>query len=260
MHAIRVAMPRIGSVPYLNARPLLEGLGKVTGEKIFLDHPAGLHEAILRGQLQVALLPVVSYLENRELKIIPGTGIACDGEVKSVKVFHNKSKVDLSNTECIFLDPLSKTSQRLLKVLLVKKYDRNLDEIQWATRPEHADSVLQIGDEALKNSHFGNSQDLGLEWKELTGLPFVFACWLTSSPITQDLLTHLHNAKMLGLQKLDEIAQSQEIIDPEDALVYLRDHIKYHIAGPDLVGLKLFFDWVGELENQDYDTSLRFVA
>jgi chorismate dehydratase len=135
-----------------------------------------------------------------------------------------------------------------------------LEEIYWADRPEDADSILQIGDVALKNSHFGNSQDLGKEWQTMTGLPFVFACWMTSSPITQDLLTHLHNAKMLGLQKLDEIARSQEIIDPEDALVYLRDHIKYHIEGPDLVGLKLFFDWVVELENVEYDTSLRFVA
>lgn len=253
-------MPRIGSVPYLNARPLLEGLAKVTGEKIHLDHPAGLHEAIIRGQLQVALLPVVSYLENRELKIIPGTGIACAGEVKSVKVFHEKSKIDLSNTQRIYLDPLSKTSQRLLKVLLVKKYDRKLEEIYWAQRPEDADSILQIGDEALKNSHFGNSQDLGREWQEITGLPFVFACWMTSSPITQDLLTHLHNAKMQGLQNLEDIARAQEIIDPEEALVYLRDHIKYHIEGPDLVGLKLFFDWVVELENAEYDTSLRFVA
>jgi chorismate dehydratase len=253
-------MPGIGSVPYLNARPLLEGLADLTGERIHFDHPAGLHEAISRGRLQVALLPVVSYLENPELKIIPGTGIACDGEVKSVKVFHEKSNIDLSNTERIFLDPCSKTSQRLLKVLLVKKYDRKLDEIYWTSRPKDADSILQIGDEALKNSHFGNSQDLGQEWQELTGLPFVFACWMTSSNITQDLLTHLHNAKMLGLQNLEEIARSQEIIDPEDALVYLRDHIKYHIEGPDLVGLKLFFDWVGELENQDYDTSLRFVA
>jgi chorismate dehydratase len=253
-------MPRIGSVPYLNARPLLEGLGELTGEKIHLDHPAGLHEAIAGGRIQVALLPVVSYLENRELKIIPGTGIACNGEVKSVKVFHEKPRVDLSNTTRIYLDPSSKTSQRLLKVLLVKKYDRNLDEIYWARSPEDAESILQIGDEALKKAHFGNSQDLGQEWQEMTGLPFVFACWMTSSPITQELLTHLHNAKMRGLQKLFEIAQSQEIIDPDDALVYLRDHIKYHIEGPDLVGLKLFFDWLGELENQDYDTSLRFVA
>lgn len=253
-------MPRIGSVPYLNARPLLEGLTKTTGEAIHLDHPAGLHDSILEGYLEVALLPVVSYLENPQLKIIPGTGIGCAGEVKSVKVFHEKPGVDLSNAERIFLDPASKTSQRLLKILLVKKYDRDLDKIIWVQRPVDAESILQIGDEALKNSHFGNAQDLGEEWLELTGLPFVFACWMTSRPIHQELLTHLHNAKMSGLQNLEAIAASQEIIDPNDALVYLRDHIRYHIEGPDLVGLKLFFDWVGELENQNYDTTLRFVA
>lgn len=253
-------MPEIGAVPYLNAQPLVLGLEEATDRGLYFDSPAGLHQAILSNRLDVALLPVVSYLENPQLKLIPGTGIACRGPVLSVKVFHEKPGIDLRNADRIFLDPESITSQRLLKILLKKKYYRDLDEIQWTERPEDAQSHLLIGDRALERSHFGNSTDLGEEWLALTGLPFVFACWMSKGDITQDLLTHLHNAKMRGKNHLEDIANAQEIIDPNDALVYLRDHIKYDIEGPDLVGLKLFFDWVGELENQDYDTSLRFVA
>lgn len=205
-------------------------------------------------------MPVVSYLENRELRLIPGTGVVSHGEVRSVKVFHEKPGIDLANTERICLDPSSKTSQRLLKVLLSQKYNRKLDEILWVENPAEADSVLLIGDQALANSHFGNSTDLGLEWQEFTGLPFVYACWMSQIPITQDLLTKLHNAKMTGLQSVEEIAARQKIISPEDAVQYLTKNIQYHIDGPELVGMKMFFDWVVELENQDYDTSLRFVA
>ena len=253
-------MPEIGSVPYLNAQPLLVGLEEATNSGIRFDHPVALHEAVMRRELEVALLPVVSYLENPELKLIPGTGIACLGEVLSVKVFNENSRVNLGNADRIYLDPESKTSTRLLKILLVKKYNRDLEEIIWTTRPEDAQSVLKIGDKALECSHFGNSIDLGQEWQDLTGLPFVFACWMSQTPITRELLAHIHNAKMRGKDSLEAIAQAQEIIDPDDALVYLTKHIKYDIEGPDLVGLKLFFDWVVELENQDYDTSLRFVA
>jgi Predicted periplasmic solute-binding protein len=253
-------MPVLGSVPHLNARPLLEGLEKATGSVIHFDSPVQLHEKVLSGKIQIALLPVISYLENRDLKLVPGTGIVSHGEVKSVKVFHEKSGVDLANTQSIYLDPSSKTSQRLLKVLLVKKYNRKLDEILWTDRPDYAESVLSIGDHALANSHFGNSTDLGLEWQKLTGLPFVYACWMSQIPIPQELLAKLHNAKMTGLQSIDEIAARQTVVPHEDAVHYLTHHIQYHIEGPELVGMKMFFDWVVELENQGYDTSLRFVA
>jgi len=253
-------MPQIGSVPYLNALPLLKGLEESTGSKIIFDTPAGLHQAVCEGKVEVALLPVVSYLENPQLKLIPGTGISCRGEVKSVKVFHEKPRVDLFNTQRVYLDPDSLTSQRLLKILLIKKFNRDLEDIDWVNHPEAADSLLQIGDKALEKSHYGASQDLGLEWYDMTGLPFVFACWMSRGDITQEILTHLHNAKMRGKQCLEEIALKQKIVDPDDALEYLTRNIHYDIEGPELVGMKLFFDWVGELENQDYDTSLRFVA
>src|SRR5215813_13982927 len=122
-------MPTIGSVPYLNALPLLEGLETATGSPIVFDTPTRLHDRVVVGEIDVALLPVVSYLENPELRLIPGTGIVSHGEVRSVKVFHERPGVNLANTERIFLDGDSKTSQRLLKLLLLKKYERKLDEI-----------------------------------------------------------------------------------------------------------------------------------
>ena len=129
-----------------------------------------------------------------------------------------------------------------------------------STCPNGAESVLQIGDRALEKSHYGNASDLGQEWFELTGMPFVFACWMSQTPITQELLTQLHNAKMTGKQSLEQIANRQQILAEEEALSYLTKNIQYDIDGPELVGMKTFFEWVEELENQNYDTSLRFVA
>jgi chorismate dehydratase len=251
-------MPRIGSVPYLNAMPLVEDLGQ--WHSLVFQPPAKLHELVEAQKLDVALLPVLSYLENPELRLIPGTGIVSHGEVRSVKVFHQDSKINLANTRSIYLDPHSKTSQRLLKILLLKKYQRDMNEIVFTDKPHAADSLLEIGDRALEKSHYGNSTDLGLEWSEWTGLPFVFACWMSQTPITQELLTQLHNAKMTGKQSLEQIASRQKILSEEEALSYLTHNIQYDIEGPELVGMKTFFEWVEELENRNYDTSLRFVA
>ena len=253
-------MPSIGSVPYLNALPLLEGLEAATRTPIVFDSPVRLHERVLQGEIDVALLPVISYLENPELRLIPGTGIVSHGEVRSVKAFHEKKGVNLANCTRVHLDADSKTSRRLFNLILLKKYERDLNEIQFVERPTDADTLLQIGDQALEKSHFGNSSDLGTEWQELTGLPFVYACWMSRVPVTQELLTQLHNAKMMGRQSLEDIAARQNLVPADEALSYLTQNIQYDVEGPELVGLKMFFDWIVELENQNYDTSLRFVA
>ncbi len=259
-HDLGSLMPQIGSVPYLNALPLLEGLEASTRSKLLLSPPATLHEAIATQKVQVALLPVVSYLENPEFRLIPGTGICCNGAVKSVRAFFHPKHRSLETVQKVYLDPHSKTSQRLLKVLLAKKYERNLHKIQWVHQLKEADCALQIGDKALINADRGHSVDLGTEWYEFTGLPFVFACWMSKNSVSRDLLVQLHNAKMNGKQNLEAIAQKQKIVSPPEALDYLTRCIHYDIEGPELVGMKLFFDWVGELEKQVYDTSLRFVA
>ncbi len=147
-----------------------------------------------------------------------------------------------------------------MKILLIKKYHRDLDEILFTEKPHQAETMLEIGDRALEKSHYGNATDLGQAWFDLTGMPFVFACWMSRVPITQELLTHLHNAKMNGKQCLGDIASRQNLLSEDDALSYLRENIQYDIEGPELVGMKTFFDWVEEMENRNYDTSLRFVA
>jgi len=144
--------------------------------------------------------------------------------------------------------------------LLIKKYQRDIDEIVFTEKPQQAETVLEIGDSALEKSHYGNATDLGQDWFELTGLPFVYACWMSQVPITQELLTHLHNAKMTGKQYLDQIVARQNFLAEEDAMSYLTENIQYDIEGPELVGMKTFFEYVEELENRNYDTSLRFVA
>ena len=64
---------RIGCVPYLNAKPLIEGL-----EGLCLKPPADLVGLLVSGRLDVALLPSVEVL-LRNLDSVPGIAIASPG-------------------------------------------------------------------------------------------------------------------------------------------------------------------------------------
>ncbi len=250
-----------GSVPYLNATPLVSALEELSGERVLLAPPAELHEAMAKNQVSIALLPAVSYLEDPQLKIIPGSGIISHGPVQSVLAFHRGPSINLANSESIYLDPNSKTSHQLLKIILKQKYQRELNEINWSPNFEKAHSYLIIGDQALLhrqiNPYF---TDLGTEWDKLTGVPFVYACWMSKTEVEPETLSYLHSAKLMGKKNLAKISAEQEMIDPAIAFEYLSKSIQYHMGGPELIGLKLFLDWVAEIKEEAYDTSLKFIT
>src|SRR5436190_20439407 len=72
-----------------------------------------------------------------------------------------------------------------------------------------ADAVLLIGDRAMRAALPGYpySYDLGQEWTEWTGLPFVYAVWAVRpgvdlGPVADALL----RAKQLGRERVAEVA------------------------------------------------------
>ncbi|MCB1215216.1 MAG: hypothetical protein KDK66_07050 [Deltaproteobacteria bacterium] len=252
---------KIGSVPYLNAKPLLYGLEENPDFQLHLAPPAQLVPQVFKGSLDLALLPVVALLEHPELKLIPGTGIASQGEVQSVRVFFKHQYSNLLNCHTFCLDKDSQTSSWLLKVLLKKKYNRDLEEIQWVEDPNQAEACLLIGDPALKQWHEGQvSLDLSQEWHNYTGLPFVFAAWMSSQDLSPSILQILSQAKQSGKNAIPSIAQKQKILPPDLVLDYLSHAIHYDLKSAELLGLKLFLEWVEELGEKNYDTRLRFVA
>jgi chorismate dehydratase len=50
--------------------------------------------------------------------------------------------------------------------------------------------------------------DLGEEWKKYSGLPFVFAVWVSRIPLSESFLDHFDAAQARGLQQIDEVVRS----------------------------------------------------
>ena len=133
---------RIGPVSYLNAKPLIWGLNS---NLLQTDVPAALSEQFFAAKLDIALLPVVDILRAGAASIVDNVGIGCDGEVFSVVV---ASRTSFLETRKIHLDPASRSSTALLRVLLAEFYPEGPQIVEGEEIPDDGARLL-IGDSAI---------------------------------------------------------------------------------------------------------------
>ena len=250
-----MAKLKIGVVPYMNAKPLIYGLEKQS-DKIDLLYgvPSVLPEKLEKDELDVVLMPSVNYFRGSGYKIIPGSSISSNGPVESVKLFIKTPTIE--KIKVVALDKDSLTSCVLTKIILWKKYSLKPEFITLEDKGKiyngHADAFLVIGDDALKLQEDDFTVlDLGQEWKELTGLPFVYAFWITRSKSklhgVGKLLT---DAKEHGLKSLNEIAclEAERLkLGKDRCLRYLEESIRYNLGEQEIKGLESFYNYALEM-------------
>lgn len=240
------SVPRIGCVPYLNARPLLEGIGYPITELV----PAKLCELFQEGMLDAALLSSIDVLTMVDPSVVDGVSISCRGAVQSVLLAYTGA---LSQINKVHLDPASHTSNLLVRVILEEFHGLKPDYVQIESDDIHEFPAVVIGDRALalrKNPPVNDLQflDLGGEWVRHTKLPFVFALWSLRNDLTDktSLSKRLREARDRGLSSLDQIAKGTE--DPEFTRIYLGGSIRYDLGEEEKRGLALFGEYLGKLK------------
>jgi chorismate dehydratase len=174
---------RIGGVPFGVGRPLLAGLESAPGVQLTRAVPTQLVEGLRQGRLDAALVSSIEAVRQPGYRVVPGLGIACREEIRSVRAFRRRG----SPVRSVGLDASSATSVTLLRILLAGPRrsevapDCTFETIRPTRRPDDLpqDLVLLIGDDGLA-AEAGTREvwDLGREWRRWTGLPFVFAVWL----------------------------------------------------------------------------------
>ena len=179
---------RIGGVSYLNSKPLLEDLSTLAPDAdLLLDYPSRLADDLTAGRLDVALIPSVEYFRGRGYAVVSDACVAARGPVLSVKLYARKP---WGSIRSLALDQGSRTSATLARILLAERYGVTPTlqplPLGQTTRDTDADAILLIGDRAMfpPEETFVGTWDLGEEWFNWTGLPFVFAMWVarTSHP------------------------------------------------------------------------------
>jgi chorismate dehydratase len=247
---------RLGAVGYLNARPLTWALDRAPERwDVRYDVPSVCAELLQRGEIDLGLVPSIEYLQSPDYRFVPGIGIGARGPVASVALF---TRVPVQSIRRIALDTSSRTSVTLIRVLARHKYAiapefvAHPPDLQAMTRDN--DAAVLIGDPALEvdPGPLGLRKiDLGEEWVEMTGLPFVFAAW-TGRPgaIDADGVRALQQAQAEGVASAAAISEEYGRGNPRAtarAAAYLRDNVKYGLGPAEAAGLQMFLDYAADL-------------
>ena len=205
---------RIGSVPYLNAKPLVDWFHSADCDadaEIIYAVPSKLAALLRAGELDVANVSIFEGLQNPDLVLIPDISISAFGAVKSVRLF---AKTPLTQIQTVALDTSSLTSAALTKILLKEAFGLSP---QYRNFPPNLDAMLAENDAGLIIGDLKlfdlmpetTVYDLGQGWRDLTGLPFVYAGWLARRDRVSDAMqAALHQAKAWGLARLETLADA----------------------------------------------------
>lgn len=186
---------RVGCVSYLNTLPLIEGLrapGGATGLEFIPAPPAeligmltGTGDAGESGGARVdaALVSLIDYQRSPvPLALIPAGVIGSPGETHTVRLFSRTPIGEITELCC---DAESHTSVALARILLAEVHGAkpSVRTIRWDTSAaRECRAVLLIGDKVASRApardDYPHQMDLGRAWREMTGLPFVYAAWM----------------------------------------------------------------------------------
>jgi chorismate dehydratase len=235
---------RIASVAYVNARPLVHGLDRDPDYALRFAVPSRLIDDLLDSHADVVLLPVVDYACLHGLRIIPVGAIGCDGPTLTVRLF---SASPIEQTRVLACDGDSHTSVALARVIFKHRFGLSPEIIplEDATGRE-GETRLLIGDKVVCAEPPGlpNQLDLGQAWKELTGLPFVFAAWVASPDFAREGVgPRLLQARRAGLAQVNEIVRTHAVPRgwPEAlARTYLTEYLKFDFGEAQLRAIEHF--------------------
>ena len=243
---------------FLNTVPLVYGMTEgPQREAVELQFavPSECARRVETGAADLGLVPVIE-VDRLGLTSVPTVGIACHGPVRSILLV---SKTPFGQIRILAGDANSRTSVELARIILGRRYGAEPAVVPMAPDLKSmlagADAALLIGDSALAvdpESAGLTSLDLGGEWCEMTGLPFVFAVWAgPARKVTADVAAVLDASCTYGLSKLDRIIEEESARRPlRRSLIerYLTSHIVYRLGEREREGSELYLRYARELD------------
>jgi chorismate dehydratase len=236
---------RVGIVNYLNTKPLIYGLElPPIADKIELvgTYPSKLAELLKEDKIDVGLIPVAAIPQLPVHFIVGNYCIAAEGEIASVCLF---SEVPMNQIQKVYLDYQSRSSVALLKWLMKEYWGINPELIEsedesYRDKIKGTTAGLVIGDRALEQRKVSTYfYDLGSEWRAITGLPFVFAAWVSNKQLDAAFIEAFDRANSIGLQHIDEIVKDNPF-DLYDLRKYYTLHLSYYLDERKRAGMNRF--------------------
>lgn len=236
------------AVKYLNTYPFLYGLEHsevINKLKIELAIPSDCSARLLNKHADIGLAPVAILPKLTDYRVITDYCIGASGKVKSVVLF---SEVPIREIETIFLDYQSTTSVQLIRILAREHWNMNPEwkhaEKGYEKKIQGKTAGVVIGDRTFGlYNKFSFYYDLAEEWQKLTGLSFVFACWVARNNIDKTVIDLLNQALKTGIEEIESVLKQisdNKIYEDVNLHEYLVKNIDYKFDQKKISGLDLF--------------------
>ena len=203
-------------------------------------------------QVDLALVPVALIPELENYFIESDYCIGATGKVDSVKLY---SLVPIERITDVALDYQSRTSVNLSKVLFKFFWKREVRYTE--TTPgyekliEGTKAVVVIGDRTFSmNDKFPYEYDLSEEWQKFTGLPFVFAVWLSVEKIPVEFINEFNAVLKFGLEHIDLVLNQEALpsdIPKTQLKAYLENYIDYNLNDQKRTALSVFLEYLKKI-------------
>lgn len=257
---------RVGRISALNMFPVYHHLehAHLPGVTFTDGLPALLNGAVLAGDLDVSAMSSIEYARNAHLlDLMPVGCIACEGAVKSIRLF---SPVPIGHVTHVAVTPHSASSVTLLRVLLGPdaRFRVMGSDAEAPAALARGEAVLLIADAALIAKRDGlapHSIDLGEVWQQRTGLPMVFAVWAARREIARtrpgaltalgDEIARARTAFMADPGAVVDAAAARFPFDRDYIAGYLA-RLRYAFGDAERAGLARFLEMAraaGELDD-----------
>jgi chorismate dehydratase len=249
-------MIKISVVSYTNSIPFIYGLDKLKKEfsiDISLDYPSLCADKLMNNQVDIGLVPVAIIPELKNARIISDYCIGADGAVSSVLLVSNSPVDRIKN---IYLDYQSKTSISLCRILASEFWNIKPKYLQagehYIQELKSNEAAVVIGDRAFEAARkFKHVVDLSLEWKKYTGLPFVFACWVTTNnDLSKEFLKSFNDNMAFGIENREKAISIVSKSSDKDFLTnYVNRFISYNLDENKQKALETFWHLMSKYQH-----------
>ncbi len=253
---------KLTAVGYLNTKPLLYGIFKSpVAEQIDLqlDIPSMCAEKLRDGRADIGLVPVAIIPELETPYIISDFCIGTVGTVKTVCLYGEKP---IEAWDALHLDYQSRTSVELTRLLLRDYWHLHPKLIP--AKPGYESEMcgntggLVIGDRTIGlEKHYPFVYDLGEIWMQHTGLPFVFAAWVSNRPLDEDFVAQFNLALQRGVEEIPQLIYLMPTPQADfDLQTYFTQYISYRLDDDKRKALSLFLSNISDKRQPTLTKSL----
>ncbi len=220
----------VARLPFLSAQPFYKDMER-RGFQLHEMLPGRIAPALREGSIDAGPVPVADTFSLGDgFEPVSGFCIATGDQSRSVLLYSRQQIDQLTGvTVGVCCEPGS--SLQLLQVLLQVKH--GVQPQGYAAMDDSSDAFLITDDQALRRRRgvrgYPHRYDLGEEWRQWTGLPFVYARWYVRKGLDPAEALLLEDALYVGME--DGVQALFDESEPRDDVLMLPKDISEYIRG-----------------------------